>query len=180
MYEIEIRTFVTKDKYEQLYDKFIKNEGFVVDKQLTIYFDFKIDVRLQLSNQGCKVWIKWWKIHDIVREEKEFWFSERDFLKVFEMLSVFFKHKTYWLRKRLKWYVDDIKVCIDYTKGYGRVVEVEKLVDDEKYKEKVKRQLEDFLKNLVKWDISKKEEFQRRYKEYVDSIKVENIEKILE
>ena len=65
------------------------------------------------------------------------------------MFSIFFRPKTYWLRKRLKGYIDDIKLCIDYTKDYGYIVEVEKLVDDEKQTKQVEIQLKNFLMDLI-------------------------------
>ena len=70
--EVEIRSFVTKEKYEELLEFFKKNTKFVKeDFQETHYFDCEQDLRIQKNNKGSKIWLKKGELHDDAREEIE-------------------------------------------------------------------------------------------------------------
>jgi adenylate cyclase class IV len=66
------------------------------------------------------------KIHDTIREEIEVKFKSEDFLnliKIFRMLN--FPIRMVWLRRRVEFEWDGIKVYLDDTEGYGKIVELE-------------------------------------------------------
>jgi len=88
--EVEIRSFLTKERYEELIEFFKENAKFVSeDEQETIYFDSENDVRIQKNNYFSKVWTKKGVIHDDTREEIEIKCDKEDFdklLQIFESL----------------------------------------------------------------------------------------------
>ena len=59
MIEAEIRSFVSKDKYDELKEFFLRNATLVKeDVQESIYFDCDEDLRIQKNNFYSKVWMK--------------------------------------------------------------------------------------------------------------------------
>ncbi len=164
--EVEIRAFISKEKYEELLEFFNQNATFVKeDSQETHYFDCERDLRIQKNNKGSKIWLKKGKMHDDVREEIEIFTQEDNFEnleKLFNSLGHNVEIK--WLRKRNQFEWDGIKVCIDYTKGYGYIIELEKLCS-EKDKEKALEELKNKL-NELKIPLTPREEFEERYEYY--------------
>src|SRR3989344_6831132 len=81
--EVEVRSFVSKEKYEELL-KFFKKEGHFIneDYQETYYFNSVEDLRIQRNNFFSKIWLKKGKIHDDYREEIEIKFHKDDFEKL--------------------------------------------------------------------------------------------------
>ena len=69
-----------------------------------------------------------------------------------------------WFRTRHSFAWDDCKVMIDFTRGYGYIIELEKMADEEN-KDKA---LDDLKKRLAELDIplTSKEEFKKRFEEY--------------
>jgi predicted adenylyl cyclase CyaB len=167
--EVEIRSFVTREKYDELIDFFKKEGEFVKeDDQETFYFDAPFDLRIQRNNFFSKVWMKGGKIHDEIREESEIKF-ERD---VFEKLEKIFLTLGYnvqikWFRKRHDFKWQEIRVCVDYTKGYGYIIEFEKICEEGE-KEKVLQMLKEKFKQL-KIPITTREEFDRKFAEYKEN-----------
>ena len=88
--EVEIRSFLTKERYEELIEFFKENAKFVgEDEQETIYFDSDNDVRIQKNNYFSKIQMKKGQIHDETREEIEVKCDREDFdklLQIFESL----------------------------------------------------------------------------------------------
>lgn len=167
--EVEIRSFISKEKYEELLEFFNKNAKFIgEDSQETHYFDCKQDLRIQKNNKGSKIWLKKGKIHDDAREEIEI-FTQNDSFddlgKLFNELGHNIEIK--WLRKRNEFDWNGIKVCIDYTKGYGYIIELEKLSSEED-KEKVLIELKDKL-NELNIPLTPREEFDERYNYYKEN-----------
>src|SRR3989344_8329949 len=113
--EVEIKSFISKEKYDELFDFFKRNADFVnEDLQETHYFDSKEDIRIQKNKNSAKVWIKKGSIHDNFREEKEIIFGKNDF-EVLENLfiSLGLKIKIKWFRRRYVFNWNNIKVCLD-------------------------------------------------------------------
>jgi predicted adenylyl cyclase CyaB len=165
--EAEIRSFISKDKYFELIDFFDTNAIKVKDDfQETHYFDCKEDVRIQKNNNNySKIWMKKGKIHDEAREEMEIKVEKEDFPKLeklFETLGNEVKIK--WFRKRKEYDWQGIKVDLDYTKGYGYIIELEKM-SDSKNKEKTLRDLkEKFIELGI--DLTSREIFEEKFKNY--------------
>jgi adenylate cyclase class IV len=98
--EVEIRSFIDKDKYLELLEYFNKTGKLVKeDYQETYYFNSKEDVRIQRNNSYSKIYFKKGKIHDEAREEYQIKVSRDDFEnleRLFEALGNSVKIK--WFR----------------------------------------------------------------------------------
>lgn len=167
--EVEARSFISKEQYERLKEYFQNNAQFVKeDKQETIYFDCDQDLRIQKNDFYAKIWLKKGSLHDDCREELEIKFDKNDFVnleKLFEELG--YKTEIKWYRKRLEFDWDDVKVCLDDTKGYGYIIELEKMANEDE-KDKASEDLVERMKSLDV-EIAPKEEFQRKFTEYKDN-----------
>jgi len=138
--EVEIRTFISEEKYNGLLEFFKQNAELVKeDFQETSYFDCDQDLRIQKNNLGSKIWLKKGQIHDDAREEIEILTRENN-LENLEKLFNALGHNVEikWLRKRFQFNWQDIKICLDYTKGYGYILELEKMSDEENKEEALK------------------------------------------
>ena len=169
--EVEVRSFISKEKYDELFDFFKKNADFVnEDSQETHYFDSKDDIRIQKNKKSAKVWMKKGNIHDNFREEKEIIFEKNDF-EVLEkiFISLGLKVKIKWFRKRYVFNWDNIKVCLDNTKGYGYILELE-IMSNNSEKEKALVILNNKMSEL-KISTTTKEEFSEKFKYYEENWK---------
>jgi len=120
------------------------------------------------NNKGSKIWLKKGKIHDDAREEIEIYTEDESFDnlgKLFNCLGHNVEIK--WLRKRNEYNWNGIKVCIDYTKGYGYIIELEKFASEED-KEKVLEELKEKL-NELNIPLTQREEFEERYNYYKEN-----------
>ena len=167
--EVEIRAFISKEKYEELIKFFNENSKLVKeDFQETHYFNCEQDLRIQKNNQGAKIWLKKGKMHDDSREEIEIFTEEKSFdelMKLFNELGYNVEIK--WLRERKQFNWDGIKVCLDYTKGYGYIIELEKKTDEE-HKEEILAELKKRL-NELNIPLTSKEEFNERFNYYKEN-----------
>lgn len=170
--EVELRSFISEEKYEELL-QFFTDSGEMINKdyQETYYFDAPTDLRIQKNNSFSKIWLKKGKIHDEFREEIEVKFPREDFEKLEKLfLTLGFSVQIKWFRDRYEFSWNDIKVCLDYTKGYGNILEMEKLCD-EKEKESALEIIKQKFKEL-NIEITPKEEFDAKYKHYKENWKV--------
>lgn len=167
--EVEVRSFITKEQYDRLLAFFMKHaEHKGVDEQETRYFDTKSDVRLQLNQHHTKLWMKEGKMHDEQRREVELKLPKEDFEKVqaiFDALG--HKLKVKWFRKRHTFVWGEIAVMVDYNKGYGFIVELEKMSTDAQ-KGVTLTLLKEKMKELG-IAITPKEEFDKAYTHYVQN-----------
>ena len=164
--EVEIRSFLSKEQYEHFLDYFKKNGTFVKeDYQETYYFDGEQDLRIQKNNFYAKIWLKSGKIHDEQREETEIKFDKEDFFKAEKLfLNLGYKTQIKWFRTRNIFEWQDITVTIDYSKGYGYIIELEKMSDEENKDKDL-----EYLKNkMAELEIiqTPKEEFDTKYNYY--------------
>jgi len=171
MIEVEVRSFITKEEYNRLLNFFkSKSSSSKEDYQETFYFDSEQDLRIQRNNFFSKIWMKKGKIHDDAREEIEIQFKKEDFEELERLfLALGYNVKIKWFRTRNEFEWDGIKVCVDYTRGYGYIVEFEKM-SDEASKEKDFIFLKEKLESLgIK--ISPKEEFESKFQYYKENWK---------
>jgi predicted adenylyl cyclase CyaB len=169
--EVETRSFISNEEHDRLLEFFKANAKLEKeDFQETHYFDTKEDLRIQKSNSSAKIWMKKGKIHDDWREEIEIKLNKEDFEKAKEIFNTIgLKTNIKWLRNRNQFNWDEIKVCLDYTKGYGFIIELEKMSSEDQ-KEKVFNELQEKLKELgVK--ISTKDEFETKFNYYKENWK---------
>lgn len=164
--EVELRSFISKEKYFDLIEFFKKNSKFIKeDEQETHYLDCKEDVRIQKNNFFSKIWMKKGKIHEEAREEMEIKLPKEDFQKLEKVfLSIGINTKIKWFRKRLEFDWNGISVSLDYTKGYGYIIELEKITS-ENHKQKIVEELKTKFAEL-NIPISPKEEFDNAFKNY--------------
>ena len=164
--EVEIRSFISKEKYDELIAFFNNNSKKIKeDYQETFYFDSEEDLRIQKSSSNAKIWLKKGKIHDESREEIEIKLNKEDFEKankIFETIGLNTKIKWYRLRNQFEW--SKIKVCLDYTRGYGYIIELEKLVNISE-KEKALEELNERL-NKLDVELTPRQEFENKFKDY--------------
>lgn len=164
--EVEIRSFISKEKFEELLKFFKQNAELVKeDFQETNYFNCEQDLRIQKNNKGSKIWMKKGKIHDDAREEIEI-FTEGNQFENLEKLFNALGHNVEikWLRERKQFNWGGIKTCLDYTKGYGYIIELEKIGSEEN-KEKILEELKNKM-NELKIPLTSKEEFNEKYSHY--------------
>lgn len=167
--ETEIRSFVSEEKYDELLDFFRSNASLVKeDYQETFYFDCDEDLRIQRNNFFAKIWMKKGKIHDDSREEIEIRFERSEFEKLEKLfLSLGYNVEIKWFRKRFEFDWDDITVCLDFTKGYGYIIELEKMCTEDE-KESVLENLKQKLKSLDV-ETTPKEEFDKKFRYYQEN-----------
>jgi len=127
MIEAELRSFITKEKHDEL-AKLLAPSFVSEDDQETIYFDGPADLRIQANSAYAKVWLKKGLIHDEAREELEVRFKPEDFEVMHQLLAALgYKVKIKWFRHRKEYTWKGAKLCLDYTRGYGHILEIEKM-----------------------------------------------------
>jgi len=164
--EVEIRSFISQSQYQKLLKR-LKKEGRFCNKdyQITYYFSGPKDLRIQKNNYLAKIWFKKGKIHDKFREEIEIKFNRSDFEKLKDLfLNLGYKVEVTWYRQRnvFKW--KRVEAMLDYTKGYGYIIELEKL-SRWKDREKTYHLLRQRLKKLGVKETPKKE-FTKKFQYY--------------
>lgn len=164
--EAEIRSFISEEQYKELLIFFKENaEQIKEDYQESYYFDCDEDLRIQRNNFHSKIWMKKGKIHDDHREEIEIKFDKNEFDKLETLfIALGYNIEIKWFRKRFEFNWEDITVCLDFTKGYGYIIELEKMCSEET-KEKEFELLKQKLKSL-NVNITPKEEFNKKFEYY--------------
>jgi len=164
--EVEIQNFITKEKYEELLEFFNQNAEFVKeDFQETFYFDENSNLRIQRNSNGAKLWHKSGNVHDEFMEEIEIHTKREDFENMEKFLNKLgHSVKIKWLRNRNQFNWQEIKVCLDFTKGYGYILELEKMSSEDN-KEKVLKELKQKLAEL-NIEETPKEIFNQKYNYY--------------
>ena len=164
--EVEVRSFIDESKYHELIDFFEQHAKFLKeDMQTTHYFTWDQDLRIQKNNFFSKIWMKKWQIHDDHREELEIKFDKDDFEKLQQLfLNLWYEIEITWLRKRLEFDRNGIDVSLDYTKGYGYIIELEILSTDLEKDDA----LESLRKKFAELEIpiTPKEEFKKKFEWY--------------
>jgi predicted adenylyl cyclase CyaB len=127
--EVEIRSFVTPAQYRRLVG-YLQKQGKPLgrDRQVTYYFSGPADLRIQKNSTGSKIWLKSGQLHDRWREELEIHFAKQDFAKLEKLFAILgFAVEIKWYRQRRDFIWKGIKVSLDRTKGYGLIIELEKM-----------------------------------------------------
>ena len=165
--EVEVRSFIDEEEFNKLLEFFRKNAKFLKDDfQVTVYFSGDKDLRVQKNRFFSKLWLKKGKIHDDVREEIEVEFKREEFGKLLEILNELgLKVEIVWLRKRKEFQWNGIKVYLDDTEGYGKIIEIETYVEKENETEEKRDELISKLRSLgIK--ISERNEFEEKFEWY--------------
>ncbi|MBS3168780.1 CYTH domain-containing protein [Candidatus Woesearchaeota archaeon] len=167
--EVEIKVFISEEKYFELLDFFrVHGEFLKEDYQETYYFDADVDLRIQRNDYFSKLVLKKGNIHDYQREEYEVKFDRNEFEKLEKMfLALGYKVAIKWFRKRHDFRWEDIEVSVDFTRGYGYILELERK-SDEINKELDLQILKDKLAKLD-LELTPREEFDRCFNHYKEN-----------
>jgi predicted adenylyl cyclase CyaB len=165
--EVELRSFITKEQYEMLI-AFFKMEvpDHYNDNQVTYYFDAPMDVRIQKNSVCSKVWMKKGEMHSSAREEVEIKFEQEYFDKLEQIfVGMGYPVKVKWFRNRHSFSWNGCEVSIDSNKGYGYIIEIEKMTNEEGKEAALQKIRTMFAALEVK--ITPKEEFDAKYAHYL-------------
>jgi len=165
--EIEARSFIDRTEYKNLLKKLRKKSKFLAStNEETIYFKVKKgDLRLRRNAKQAFLIFKEGKIHDDSREEIEIVLDRDDFQKIKKLFQKLgYKEEIRWFRKRMIYKWGDIKVFLDDTKGYGLILELEKIG-----KVKNQKRIHELLEEKIKFlgiEITPKSIFENKFKYY--------------
>jgi predicted adenylyl cyclase CyaB len=167
--ECEIRAFVTDGEYAGLLERL---KAIAIDAgqddQTTYYFEGNgdPDLRIQRNGHGAKIWYKGGKMHEDARREIEILCrGDGDFEKLEALfLALGYRISIKWFRARHVFKLDGITVTLDDTKGYGKIIEFERICQEHE-RDAVLTELKLKLNELGIVP-TPKEEFDRRYAEY--------------
>src|SRR3989344_7007021 len=167
--EVETKTFISKEQHGSLIDFFTKNGTFLGDdEQMTYYFDSEYHLRIQKNKTYSKVCMKKGGIHDEQREEMEIRLPVEEFEKLEQLFTnLGYRVIIKWFRTRHSFKWQNIEVAVDYTKGYGYILELEQMAD-EQHKEGVLQFLKQKLTELGIAE-TPKDEFDQKYKYYKEN-----------
>jgi len=167
MIEVELRTFLTNKQYHDLTSFFISLDYDIKEtRQITYYFKGEKDFRLMITTDYLMLWVKTGHIHDEARNEMIVKIDPKykdDLIKMLHFLGYEEEIKWYRIRRELSY--NEISVTIDYTYGYGYIMEAEVLVKKEVEVKEAKQKLENLFKEL-NIEISPKEIFKNKYEDY--------------
>ena len=111
------------------------------------------------------------KVHNHQREEIEIKFDKDDFSKSERLLKLLgFDVGIKWFRERTDFKWNDISISVDFTKGYGYILELEKM-SSEQDKEKTEEYLKEILKSL-NLELTPREEFEKKFKYYKENWRI--------
>jgi predicted adenylyl cyclase CyaB len=129
--ETEVRSFISPLQYKKLNSFFKKSAKFLgQENQETHYFSGPNDLRIQKTNNTAKLWLKGGKLHQKSREDIVVRCQKDDFenLEIL-LLRLGYKPEIKWFRKRNNFLWQGITVSLDFTRGYGYIIELEKMGD---------------------------------------------------
>ena len=164
--EVEVRSFIDDKQYSEILSKLRKGARFIkeIDEE-TVYFSGDKDLRLRRNKKEAFLILKEGEIHDDHRKEFEVKFDVSYFENMENLLkSLGYEIEIKWFRKRLEFQQDDVKILLDDTKGYGKIIELEKMVQAGEEK-KIHKRLKDKLK-CFNIEITSKKEFNKAFEYY--------------
>jgi predicted adenylyl cyclase CyaB len=167
VYEAELRSFISREKYDELVSFFSQNAELLSDtSQETHYLNSDKDLRIQKNDDYSKVWLKLGKMHDEQRKEIEIRMKPQDFDSLKELFeTIGFGAKIKWFRKRKEFSWKDLSVCLDDTKGYGTIIEIEKLCNSKEEADAANEEIKQRFSELGIM-VSPKEEFMQKFQYY--------------
>lgn len=130
--EVEARSFINDEQYEKIKDILNRDFEFVKElKETTVYFSGEKDLRMRRNKTEAFVILKEGKIHDDFRKEFEIKIAKEDFDNMVELFrQLGYEIEIEWQRNRLEYRNADMKILLDDTKGYGKILELEKMVEE--------------------------------------------------
>lgn len=169
--EVEVRALISEAEFGRLKKFFDKNGKFLNHhKDETIYYDKDGRVRLRKEENRAYFVHKGGKIHDKHREEFEITINRSDFISSQKMLEALNKLPVVkWHRERMVWQYEGMKAYLDNTNGYGRIFELEAIVDPKDKENAYNKMLKIFKDLNIK--PTPKEKIQKHYNYYLKNWK---------
>lgn len=169
--EVEARCLITEQKYNQLVKYFNKNAK-LLEKfhDETAYIDGKENMRLRRDEKHSYIILKSGKIHDEFREEIEIKADKKDFEKL-EKLFCQINHpvSVYWDRNRRVYLWSGFKTFLDKSKGYGCMIELEKICNSKTQNNAYNKMLK--LLDLIDLKPTNKLELNKKFNFYLKNWK---------
>lgn len=130
--EVEVRALISASKYNNLLNFFKRNAKLVSDEnEITHYLNKDGSLRLRKTDSYSMVYFKDFSQgsrHESVHQESELAFASKDFEKAKELFSkIGFELSMTWIRHRKTFLWKGISAMLDYTRGYGYIIELEKM-----------------------------------------------------
>ncbi len=127
--EAELRSILNERAYKELAGFFAQHaELRGASYQETHYLRGKYDLRIQRNDAYAKVWLKKGTMHDEAREEIEVRCGTNDFPALEELFGILgFVPTIKWFRWRREYDWQGTTVCLDYSRGYGYMLELERM-----------------------------------------------------
>jgi len=165
--EVEVRSFVDEGQFENIKNILDRDYEFVKElKETTVYFSGEKDLRMRKNETEAFVILKEGKIHDDFRKEFEVRIDKDDFGNMAELFQgLGYEIEIEWQRNRLEYKNADMKVLLDDTKGYGKILELEKMVE-EGNEDKAHSLLAEEISKFGIAKITSKEEFNEKFEYY--------------
>ncbi|MGI0141545.1 MAG: hypothetical protein ACREBF_02750 [Candidatus Micrarchaeales archaeon] len=165
--EVELRAFITEHKYDELLRFFRINGKFMhKENQVTHYLDDSGNLRLQKNDKFANVWLKEGELHAIEHHEMEARFPKEEFDQLEKIFTLSGKPtRIKWVRSRHTFKWKGVSVMLDYTKGYGHILELEKICSNKQTKE-ARKKLGALMESL-KIKPTSKAEFDKKYAYYM-------------
>ena len=165
--EVEVRSFVDDKQFGNIRNILDKDYEFVKDlKEITVYFSGEKDLRMRKNETEAFVILKEGEIHDDFRKEFEVKIDKNDFDNMVELFrSLGYTIEIEWQRNRLEYRREGIKVLLDDTRGYGKILEIEKMVGEGEGSE-AHKEIVGEMKRLGVEKITSKEEFNESFEYY--------------
>lgn len=129
--EVEVRSFIDDQQFENIKKMLDADYVFVTElKEVTVYFSGEKDLRMRKNETEAYVILKEGKIHDDFRKEFEIGIQREDFDSMVALLeSLGYAIEIEWHRSRREYAGDGIKILLDDTQGYGKILELERMVE---------------------------------------------------
>ena len=170
--EVEIRSFISEEKYLELIEHFNKEAKLIkLENDITEYYADQGAVRLWQNEKEAKIILKTGDIHDEQREEHEIIIKKEDFQimqKMFKSLEIekysCLVVSANWKRTRYTFMSEGITIQLGDNVGYGHIIELE-IMSSPESKDK---SIEILRKKLADLNIpiTPKEEFKASYENY--------------
>lgn len=165
--EVEVRSFVDDVQFADIKNILDRSFEFTKElKEVTIYFSGEKDLRMRKNEDGAYVILKEGNIHDDFRKEFEIKINKEDFDDMIGLFrSLGFEIEIEWRRSRLEYRGGDMKILLDDTEGYGKILELERMAEDGKENEYYEALLGE-MKKLGVEQITSKQEFNEKFEYY--------------
>lgn len=165
--EVEARSFVSDEQFAEIRKMLDAGYDFVRElKEVTVYFTGEKDLRMRKNETEASVILKEGKIHDDFRKEFEIGIKLEDFDDMVGLFrSLGYEIEIEWYRNRLEYEKDGVMLLLDDTRGYGKILELEKMAE-EGAEAQAHGELEAMMTGFGIGKLTTREEFNARYEDY--------------